>query len=434
MIVPIAVGGVLIVVGGLLISQLAPSAFPVQASAESEQIDTLFTVLLGIGGAIFLLVQGLLLYSVLRFGVKPDDMSDGPTIHGNTLLELIWTAIPAVIVLVLVIYSYSVWVDIRQVRDNEQTVVARGARFAWTFEYTDPLGRIEGPISSGILHTYVGQPVKMEMTTADVNHAFWVPVMRIKQDLLAGRTTEIRFTPTLAGEWRVVCAELCGSGHGLMYSFIRVHETEEEYLASFIDPAVDTILNPPPDPALRGGTILASGAYPCSGCHVLVDEQFGINWAGVTGPNLEGMGDRADNRRSGFTAEQYLANSIYHPAEYLVPGYGALMNVFQNDDPAAPYYMPEQDLQAIVAYLCTQTSTGESACNAEGLVNYIRDTEAPDFVSIEESAAAEATPESTADAMAEATAGVSAESTAEATPAPSGESTPEATAESTTAP
>lgn len=424
LVVPILIGSVLIVVGGLLISQLAPLAFPVQGSAESRQIDALFTVMLGIGGAIFLLVQGLLLFSIVRFRAKPGDTSDGPTIHGNTTLELVWTAIPAVIVLVLVVYSYGVWVDIREVRADEQTVVARGARYAWTFEYTDPLGRIEGLIKSPVLHTYVGQPVKMQLITEDVNHAFWVPAMRIKQDLLAGRTTEIRFTPIEASTeegWRVVCAELCGAGHGLMYSYIIVHETEEAYLAAFVDPAVDAILNPPPDPALRGGQILASGAYPCSGCHILVDEEFGINWQGQTGPNLTGVGDRSGGRRGGFTAEQYLVNSIYYPGDYLVPGYGNLMNQFQDNDPAAAYYMPTSDLEAITAYLCTVTSTGENACDLANLVEYIRSTEDLNYVGIAEQsgdaaempAEAEATPEATPEAAGEAT----PEATGEAAPA-----------------
>ncbi|MDX1991132.1 MAG: cytochrome c oxidase subunit II [bacterium] len=436
MIVPIILGGVFIIVGGLLISQLAPSAFAAPASAEAEQIDALFTVLLGIGGAIFLLVQGLLLYSIIRFRAKPGDMSDGPTIHGNTLLELIWTAIPAVIVLFLVIYSYSVWTDITQTRSGEQTVLANGARFAWTFEYDveydDPqTGTAQTmTISSPELHTYIGQPVRMELTTQDVNHAFWVPEMRMKQDLLAGRQTEVRFTPVQEGRYRVVCAELCGSGHGLMYSYIIVHPSREEYLASFVDPAVQNILFPPPDPAIRGGTVIQS--YPCSGCHVLVDERYNINWSGQTGPSLQGIADRAGNRRPGFTAEQYIANSIYHPGEYLVPGYGNLMNVFQNDDPAAAYYMPTEDLEAITAYLCTISDTAENTCDLENLVQYIRDTEDPNYVPIAEQAA-DAAPESTAEGAAEPTAEATpGADAAEATAAAEG--TVEATAEATGTP
>ncbi|GAB4515566.1 MAG: cytochrome c oxidase subunit II [Anaerolineae bacterium] len=382
------IGGValVLIIGGFLIAQLTGSAFPVQASAESEQIDALFSVLLGIGGAVFLLVQGLLVYSVIRFRRREGDESDGPTIHGNVLLELIWTAIPAVIVLGLVIYSYIVWVDIREPKDNELVVQAVGQRYAWTFGYYEPRLDCEGDqvderldcetrtvnpnINSNILHTYSGRPVRMVMNTTDVIHSFWVPTMRIKQDLLPGRTTEIRFTPTEPGEYRVVCTELCGAGHGQMYAAIIVHDSEETYLANFLDPAVESVVVPPADPVQLGGQLLASGTYPCSGCHVLQDEEFGISWNGNTGPSLEGLGDRAGNRVAGQSAEEYIFVSLYDTDAYLVPGYGNLMLQFQHDDASAPAYMPKEDAQAIVAYLCTQTTSGESACDLDNLAAF----------------------------------------------------------------
>jgi hypothetical protein len=129
---------------------------------------------------------------------------------------------------------------------------------------------------------------------------------------------------------------------------------------------VSTIYYPPDDPVERGRNLLVSGAYPCSGCHVLDD----LGWAGVTGPNLNGIGDRAAATRSAATGEtpaEYLSRSLYFPSEYLVPGFGALMPQFQPNDPSGPNYMPVDDHLAIVAYLCAQTDTGESACDLENL-------------------------------------------------------------------
>ena len=139
-----------------------------------------------------------------------------PSIHGNSTLEFIWTLIPAITVIILSIISFQVWVNITSARDNEQLVQTRGARFLWSFSYDIP-GEQQS-VNSPVLHTWVGQPVVLSLQTADVNHSFWVPSMRIKQDLLAGRRAEARFTPVLAGEFPVVCAELCGSGHGDMRS------------------------------------------------------------------------------------------------------------------------------------------------------------------------------------------------------------------------
>jgi len=374
-----------LIIGGVIIAQATPLLFPPQGSAESRQIDDLFKFMLAIGGAIFLLVQGALVYSVIRFRAKPGDTSDGANIHGNATLELVWTAIPAVIVLVLTVYSYQVWVSTREAKSNEQTVYGRGARFVWSFSYDVPASAVPSdveldklpqniqdaitnnssfPITSRELHTFVGQPIKMVLDTADTLHAFWIPAMRIKQDLIAGRTTEIRFTPIQAGEFPVVCAELCGGGHGDMRAKIIVHADETEYLTWFND-QVNAVVYPPDDPVLRGQQVLASGQYPCAGCHTLTS----MSWTGITGPNLNGVGDRAATVRSaatGETPEEYIHRSLYHPTEYLVPGFGPLMPQFQ-PEAGLPNFMPVDDNKAIVAYLCTQTSTGESACDLSNL-------------------------------------------------------------------
>ncbi|MCU0465832.1 MAG: cytochrome c oxidase subunit II, partial [Anaerolineae bacterium] len=239
----IILGGAIVLVGGYLISLLAPSLFPVAASAEAGPIDQLFRVMLFLGGVVFVLVEGLLILSIVRFRARKGETGDGANFNGNVMLEVIWTAIPAVVVVFITLYSYQVWVDIQAPKNDEMVVEAEGVRFAWTFTYTDPLGRLADfdtqDFSDSVLHTYVGRPVRLQMQTRDVNHAFWVPTMRIKQDLLAGRTTEVAFTPTQAGRYRIVCTELCGGGHGAMYSYIQVYATEQEWLERFIDIRVD---------------------------------------------------------------------------------------------------------------------------------------------------------------------------------------------------
>lgn len=389
LLMPILLGGAFIVIGGLIIGQATSLVFPDQSSAESEQIDTLFQFMLVIGGAIFLLVQGLLLYSIIRFRKRDDDPEeDGPTVHGNTTLELVWTAIPSVIVLVLVIYSYQVWVDIRAPRENETTVYADGARFAWTFEYEDPRGRtLEGEdevarASAPELHTYAGQNVVVSMQTQDVIHSFWVPELRVKQDLLPGRTTEVRFTAIepdggfehtdaetghAYNRYRVVCTELCGSGHGNMWAHIYIYESEEAYM-TVMDTLFDPVFNPPADPVLRGAQVVQ--AYPCAGCHMLDDPEAGIQWAGQQGPALDGLGDRAAGRVAGQTAGEYIYNSMYHPNDYLVAGYAAIMPMFQPNE-GEPNYMPVNDVYAITAYLCSLTSAEESACDMDNVREFI---------------------------------------------------------------
>lgn len=407
-IVPIIAFGLFILFGGILIANVfGPIVLPVQASAEAQNTDALFHTLLLLGGAIFLLVQGLLLYAAVRFRAQPGDTSDGPPMHGNMTLEIVWTIIPAIIVVFLAVLSYNVWVQNTAVRENENLVngdvvdvhiVAR--RFAWSFEYTTPIvlegdqptsaaaagdlpvsqpatvaqdGEGQPPrlkLSSTYLHTYVGQNVHITMSTEDVIHSFWVPEMRVKQDLLPGRITELRFTPILAGEYPIVCTELCGSGHGNMVAIIIVHEDEAAYLANFYEPAVELALNPPEDPVLRGEQILSGGQYPCAGCHQL-DTLPG--WVGITGPSLEGLADRAGNRVPGQSAVEYITESLRLPNAYIVPGYNpGLMNYFgptaEPIEGQVPYvHMPLDDLRAVVAFLCTQSDSGENMCDMDTL-------------------------------------------------------------------
>lgn len=403
----------LCMVGGVLIAALRPLLVPAQASLQAQNTDNLLSILLGIGGFVFFLVQGLLLYSIIRFRARANDTTDGVPIHGNATLEIVWTVIPAAIVFVLAVLSFNVWTTNNAPRDavnfvNGQPiqVISYGARYAWSFDYVtnDPITASDGTISdavlkSDLLHVYAGQHVKVEMEARDVIHSFWVPAMRVKQDLIPGRITEVRFDPIATDEgfpyrldeegilqiltpeqarlsaadartqgvgdrftiYPLKCTELCGSGHGNMITNVWVHEDEQAYLANFYNPALDRIVNPPDDPILQGQAVLASGAYPCSNCHILTSQ----NWAGVIGPSMDGIGNRAARRQSGIDAIGYLVTSIHLPNEYLVPGYAAgQMPYFGHSaEPPpgqAPYnQMSENDLIGIVAYLCSQTETGD---------------------------------------------------------------------------
>ncbi len=403
----------LTLLGGYLISLLRPALLPPQASLQAQNTDNLFSLLLLIGGFVFFLVQGLLVYSIIRFRARANDTGDGVNFHGNTTLEIVWTVIPAIIVFVLAVLSYQVWTTNNATRDavnfvNGESirVVSYGARYAWSFEYytNEQLTKDDGTtedivLRSDLLHVYAGQHVKVDMEAKDVIHSFWVPAMRVKQDLIPGRTTEVRFDPiptsegfpyrldengviqTLSPEdarlsavdarakgvgdrfaiYPLRCTELCGSGHGNMITNVYVHEDEQAYLNNFYNPTLDRVLNPPDDPILQGQAVLLSGAYPCSNCHVLTS----LNWPGLVGPSLDGIGNRAERRRGGVSAIDYLVQSIHLPNEYIVPGYAAGQMPYFGTSPVAPAgqnpynVMPENDLIAIVAYLCSQTETGD---------------------------------------------------------------------------
>jgi cytochrome c oxidase subunit 2 len=193
--------------------------FPTDASGAAGQIDTLYDVLLICSVPIFVLVMTIAIYSVVRFRAKPGDMGDGPPIHGNTRLEVIWVTVPFIMVTALAIYGWIVLDDIEAKQPNELVVNVTGQQFAWSFEYPDQ------KVNSNELVLPVDRPIHFRIKTKDVLHSFWVPAFRLKSDAVPGLTTDIRLTPNRLGRYEVVCAELCGLGHATMRQFVRVLPT-----------------------------------------------------------------------------------------------------------------------------------------------------------------------------------------------------------------
>jgi cytochrome c oxidase subunit II len=194
--------------------------FPVDASGAAGQIDTVYDVLLICSVPVFVLVMTIAIYSVVRFRAKPGDMRDGPPIHGNTRLEVVWVAVPFIMVTALAVYAWIVLDDIEAKQPDEMVVRVTGQQFTWSFGYPDK-------VTSSTLVLPEGRPIDFRIQSNDVIHSFWVPEFRLKSDAVPGLTTKIRLTPDRVGRYQVVCAELCGIGHAAMRQNVRVVPQEE---------------------------------------------------------------------------------------------------------------------------------------------------------------------------------------------------------------
>jgi cytochrome c oxidase subunit II len=197
--------------------------FPVAASTQATNTDRFYHVLVIASIPIFVLVVSVILYSVWQFRMRQgEELKDGPPIHGNTRLEVIWTAIPSALVIALVSYSFVVLHENEEKPPGREVRIAvTGQQFFWDYEY--PKSVTGGaPLRSYELYLPEGESVNFEMHSKDVIHAFWIPAFRLQKDVVPGITTRYRVTPSRLGAYPIVCNLLCGVGHSLMRSTVHV--------------------------------------------------------------------------------------------------------------------------------------------------------------------------------------------------------------------
>jgi cytochrome c oxidase subunit 2 len=314
--------------------------FPIAASEEAKPIDTLWDVLVIVSVPIFVMVQTIVLYSVWRFRMRPgEELKDGPPIHGNTRLEVIWTAAPAIILVALCSYAYAVLHDVEKAEASEMRVRVVGEQFTWTFFYPGQGGGKE--IVSNQLYLPKGKAIRFDVQSKDVLHDFWVPAFRQKIDAVPGITTHIRVRPIKTGTFPVVCAELCGLGHAVMRQSAHV-----------VSPAAFSKWMADKKAKAQGGggggagastgsaapdgkTLFASGASPaCGSCHTLAD----ANANGTIGPNLDKVLKGKD--------ATFIQNSIEDPSAYVEKGF--------QDGVMPPNYkdtLQPEEIKALTDYL-----------------------------------------------------------------------------------
>jgi cytochrome c oxidase subunit 2 len=207
--------------------------FPVQASSQAQNTDRLYHVLVDASIPIFVLVLTVVLYCAWQFRMRPgEELKDGPPIHGNTRLEVFWTAIPAILLLGLVSYSFVVLRDNEKKPAREIQIGVTGQQFAWTFQYP-PSVTGGKPVESDQLYLPKGESVRFALHSKDVIHAFWIPAFRLQEDVVPGITVHYRATPDRLGTFPIVCNLLCGVGHSLMRA--QLHVVTEARFKEFLE-------------------------------------------------------------------------------------------------------------------------------------------------------------------------------------------------------
>jgi cytochrome c oxidase subunit II len=324
--------------------------FPSASSTQADKIDTLWDVLIIATVPIFVLVTVIVLFSVIEFRMRPGEENlDGPPIHGNTKLEVIWTAVPAILIIGMVTYAYIVLHDIEKAPaagNPERHVAVTGQQFAWSFAYNESGKKF----TSAQLYLPVGESVKFDVRSKDVIHDFWVPDFRMKIDAVPGITTHYRVTPkqNAMGDHDIVCAELCGLGHAYMRQ--TAHVLSKADFRAWVTKMTK-------QPAATGGggggaqagaadakAVFTQGnpdtsATACGTCHTLADA--GTN--GTTGPDLDKVLKGKD--------AAFIKQSILQPNAVIAPGYQPNIMPPNFGDTLSP-----QQVDALVQYLSKVTN------------------------------------------------------------------------------
>jgi cytochrome c oxidase subunit 2 len=328
--------GLGVLFGGLatLVAVLIPWLPPV-ASKQRDRIDFVFWFTTGICIAVFAFVAAVIAYSLIKFRVRPDDDSDGPPIHGHTGIEIVWTAVPAILVTAISVVSSVVLVQNENVPKDHLDVNVTARQFAWTFSYPS-----EGDLTSAQLRLPLNKTVKLHLRALDVIHSFWVPQFGQKEDAVPGQDTTLVITPTKVGTYPVICTELCGLGHALMRTSAIVMKPAA--YKAWVHEQKNAAQAPP---GRAGKAVFTSNG--CASCHTLK----AAGATGTAGPDLDKLPAYAEE--AGKPLEDFTKESIVDPDAYVQQGYPkSLMPSFAT--------LPKDQLDSLVTFLI-DSSKGEGS-------------------------------------------------------------------------
>jgi len=301
---------------------------PRQSSSFAADVDRNWNLVFGVSLFFFALVMFLMVLFVVRYRRRPGKDSE-PSASHNLPLEIVWSVIPTLIVIVLFWSGYKTYLHMVTPPRDAYEVRVTGQKWNWLFTY--PNGYIDGS-----LHVPVDTPVRLVMSSEDVIHSFFVPEFRVKRDVMPGRYTKLWFTALETGEYDIFCAEYCGTSHSDMIATLYVHERGEfdawlEKASNFLETM---------SPADAGAMLYKQRG--CKQCH----SQDG---SGGTGPTFLGVYGSTHALSDGSTIEvdeNYVRESILEPQAKVRAGFEPVMPTYQGR-------LKDAEIDAIIEFLKT---------------------------------------------------------------------------------
>jgi cytochrome c oxidase subunit 2 len=302
---------------------------PVQGSTGAVVVDRIFSLILWVSVFFFVLIVSLMVLFVVRYRRRAGREGAEPSPRHNTALEVTWTAIPILIVIVIFVWGFRAFLNLNVPPANAYEVLVTGQKWKWLFTY--PNGHVDEN-----LHVPVNTPVSLVMTSEDVIHGFYIPAFRLKRDVVPGRYVKLWFRATKQGEYQIYCTQYCGTGHSDMWAKVVVHEPGG--FERWLEEASDFLKKMPP--AQAGERLYRTRG--CAQCHT-------VNGAAGTGPtflNLFGHQVPLEGGKAVVADEDYVRESIMDPQAKVVAGFQPVMPTFKGR-------LTDQEITAIIEYLKT---------------------------------------------------------------------------------
>lgn len=281
---------------------------PDQASTYAERVDPLFYFLIVLSVIITVGTLGMMGFLAVRFRRIEGRERESHALE-YPLLEIAWTIIPAIVLLAIFAWGAKLYADYQRAPESAMQIDVVGKQWMWKIQHPNGVREVNN------LHVPVGQPIRLNLTSQDVLHDFWLPAFRVKVDVVPGRFSSLWFEPTQVGTYDIFCAEYCGTEHSLMRGKVTVMEQADyvEWLAG----------GPKKSPVDAGEFIFAQ--LGCATCHNARADSRGPDMNGVFGSVVTlTTGERRN------ADEEYLRESITQPSKVIVEGYTALMPSFVN--------------------------------------------------------------------------------------------------------
>lgn len=301
---------------------------PPPESTTADAVDSIFYLILWISTFFFLLIVALMIAFVFLFRRRPGVEAPSSISHNNWL-ELTWTSIPVVIVVVIFYLGFTGYMDMRNPPREAYEIQVIAQKWKWLFTY--PNGNV-----SEELHVPVEHPVRLVMRSEDVIHSLFIPAFRVKMDVVPGRYTQTWFDARQPGSYDLLCSEYCGTGHSDMLTKVVVHKPGE--FDVWLTEASNLLKRMSPVEA--GAELMRRNG--CFVCH-----STDGSTANKQGPSLKGIFGETHNFTDGTSTkvdENYIRQSVLEPMAKIRQGYQGIMPTFKGR-------LKDEEISAIIAYI-----------------------------------------------------------------------------------